>query len=61
MKKIIDSFKIFIEDIKIMTSQSWMDWFNWYVLKPLVLLVCLVLVLVITQSYILMVEMSVSI
>ena len=61
MKKIIDSFKIFIEEIKIMTSQSWMDWFNWYVLKPLVLLVCLVLVLVITQSYMLMVEMSVSI
>jgi len=53
MKKIIDSFKIFIEDIKIMTSQSWMDWINWYVLKPLVLLVCLVLVLVITQSYML--------
>mgnify|MGYP003112260093 FL=1 len=47
MKKIIDSFKIFIEEIKIMTSQSWMDWFNWYVLKPFTLLFLLILVLVI--------------
>ena len=47
MKKIIDSFKIFIEDIKIMTSQSWMDWFNWFILKPFALLLCLFSVVII--------------
>ena len=47
MKKIIESFKIFVEDIKIMASQSWAEWFNWYVLKPFTLLLCLIVLLVV--------------
>jgi hypothetical protein len=47
MKKIIESFKIFVEDIRIMASQSWAEWFNWYVLKPFTLLLCLIVLLVV--------------
>ena len=47
MKKLIDSFKSFVEDIRIMASQSWAEWFNWYVLKPFTLLLCLIVLLVV--------------
>ena len=47
MKKLIDSFKSFAEDIRIMACQSWADWFNWYVLKPFAILLCLTVVLVV--------------